>query len=43
MKPSDIIRYPFWALALASGAKSFRDNKVIGSPALNRAGLHSGE
>jgi hypothetical protein len=25
---------------LASGAKSFRDNPVIGSPALNRAGLH---
>jgi Phytanoyl-CoA dioxygenase (PhyH) len=35
-----------WALApchvaaLATGAKSFRDNPVIGHPALNRAGLH---
>src|SRR6516165_9240207 len=26
--------------ALATGAKSFRDNPVIGSPTLNRAGLH---
>ncbi len=41
MKAADIIRYPFWTLALASGAKSFRDNKVIGSPALNRMGLHA--
>lgn len=41
MKTFDILRYPLWTLALASGAKSFRDNKVIGSPALNRAGLHA--
>ena len=27
-------------VALATGAKSFRDNRVIGSPALNRLGLH---
>lgn len=40
MKAADILKYPFWTLALASGAKSFRDNKVIGSPALNRLGLH---
>lgn len=40
MKATDIIKYPFWTLALATGAKSFRDNKVIGSPALNRMGLH---
>jgi hypothetical protein len=33
-------RLPWHALALASGAKSFRDNPVIGSAALNRAGLH---
>jgi hypothetical protein len=40
MKAADIVKYPFWTLALASGAKSFRDNKVIGSPALNQKGLH---
>ncbi len=38
MKAADILKYPFWTLALATGAKSFRDNKVIGSAALNRAG-----
>jgi hypothetical protein len=31
---------PWYVAALATGAKSFRDNPVIGSPALNRAGLH---
>jgi hypothetical protein len=31
---------PLHAAALATGAKSFRDNPVIGSPTLNRAGLH---
>jgi hypothetical protein len=31
---------PWHLAALATGAKSFRDNPVIGSPALNRAGLH---
>jgi hypothetical protein len=40
--PLTILKYPFWTLALASGAKSFRDNRVIGSPALNRRGLHAG-
>lgn len=39
-RPADILKYPFWTLALATGAKSFRDNKVIGSQALNRRGLH---
>ena len=33
-------RAPFWFLALFTGAKSFRDNPILGSPALNRAGLH---
>jgi hypothetical protein len=32
---------PVWVAALATGAKSFRDNPVIGSPALNRRGLHA--
>jgi hypothetical protein len=31
---------PWHVAALATGAKSFRDNPVIGSPVLNRAGLH---
>ncbi|MBV8937709.1 MAG: phytanoyl-CoA dioxygenase family protein [Alphaproteobacteria bacterium] len=31
---------PWHVAALATGAKSFRDNPVIGSPSLNRAGLH---
>jgi Phytanoyl-CoA dioxygenase (PhyH) len=31
---------PIHLAALATGAKSFRDNLFIGSPALNRAGLH---
>jgi hypothetical protein len=31
---------PLHAAALLTGAKSFRDNPVIGSPGLNRRGLH---
>lgn len=34
------LRAPWWALQLATGAKSFVDNPLIGSPALNRRGLH---
>ena len=34
-------RIPFWALALATGAKSFVDNPVLGSRWLNRRGLHA--
>jgi Phytanoyl-CoA dioxygenase (PhyH) len=41
-RPLDLVKLPFWTLALATGAKSFRDNRVIGSPALNRRGLHVG-
>lgn len=33
-------RAPLWLLALFTGAKSFADNRILGSPALNRAGLH---
>jgi RNase P protein component len=33
-------RAPLWLIALATGAKSFADNPILGSPALNRAGLH---
>ncbi|MBA3667020.1 MAG: phytanoyl-CoA dioxygenase family protein [Sphingomonas sp.] len=31
---------PWWILQLATGAKSFVDNPFLGSPALNRRGLH---
>jgi hypothetical protein len=31
---------PLHVAALATGAKSFRDNPIIGSPALNASGLH---
>jgi len=34
------VRLPLHAAALATGAKSFRDNPVIGSSTLNRNGLH---
>lgn len=32
--------WPWWALQLATGAKSFIDNPLIGSRRLNQAGLH---
>lgn len=40
VKLIQILKLPFHALALLSGAKSFADNPVIGSERLNRAGLH---
>lgn len=36
----DWLMLPVWTLALATGAKSFRDNRIIGSKRLNRRGLH---
>lgn len=33
--------YPLYVAQLATGAKSFKDNPVIGSPALNARGLHA--
>jgi hypothetical protein len=33
--------YPLHLTAVLSGAKSFRDNPVLGSPALNARGLHA--
>ena len=33
-------RAPLWLLAILTGAKSFFDNPILGSPRLNRAGLH---
>ena len=35
-------RAPWWLLALATGAKSFVDNPLLGSRRLNRLGLHVG-
>ena len=32
---------PLWLAQLATGAKSFRDNPLIGSPSLNARGLHA--
>lgn len=37
-----ILLFPFWALQLLTSAKSFLDNPLIGSRALNRRGLHVG-
>lgn len=33
-------RAPLWLIALATGAKSFADNPILGSERLNRRGLH---
>ncbi|MEL6061781.1 MULTISPECIES: hypothetical protein [unclassified Methylobacterium] len=32
---------PLWVAQLATGAKSFVDNPILGSERLNRAGLHT--
>ncbi|MTH97907.1 phytanoyl-CoA dioxygenase family protein [Roseibium sp. RKSG952] len=42
MKPVDILKSPLWAAELATGAKSFCDNPIIGSRRLNARGLHVG-
>lgn len=41
MNPARYLLAPIWVAALATGAKSFRDNPVIGSARLNRRGLHA--
>ncbi len=33
--------FPYWVISLATGAKSFRDNPLIGSKRLNQMGLHT--
>lgn len=35
-----LLSFPFWVLQLATSAKSFLDNPIIGSHSLNRRGLH---
>lgn len=41
MSPVRLLFLPWWILSLASGAKSFVDNPVLGSARLNRWGLHA--
>lgn len=36
-----LLAAPFWIVQLATGAKSFLDNPLIGSKRLNRLGLHA--
>jgi hypothetical protein len=38
----DVLMAPIWAIQLMTGTKSFADNPIIGSAALNRRGLHVG-
>lgn len=38
--PKTVLLFPVWVLQLATSAKSFLDNPIIGSPRLNRLGLH---
>ena len=38
--PARLLKYPLWMLQLFTSAKSFVDNPVIGSPRLNKLGLH---
>ena len=40
MNPARYLLAPWWLAQLATGAKSFRDNPLIGSRALNARGLH---
>ena len=43
MSPRALLRWwraPLWLIALATGAKSFADNPILGSERLNRRGLH---
>ena len=42
MQTRDVILSPIHALRVASGAKSFAGNPILGAPALNRRGLHVG-
>ncbi len=37
----DILLAPLWLAQLATAAKSFRDNPILGSPTLNAWGLHA--
>lgn len=41
MNPARMLLLPWWIAQLPTGAKAFCDNPVIGSPTLNRWGLHA--
>ncbi len=41
MNPLRYLLAPWWVVELATGAKSFRDNPLIGSRRLNALGLHA--
>src|SRR5688572_549556 len=41
MKATRYLMAPLWVAQLATGAKSFRDNPILGSAELNRRGLHA--
>jgi hypothetical protein len=38
---TSVLKSPLWLIQLATGAKSFKDNPIIGSKRLNRMGLHA--
>ena len=40
MKAARYLLAPWWVMQLATGGKAFCDNPLIGSPRLNRMGLH---
>lgn len=42
MSPARYLLFPWWIAQVPTGAKAFCDNPVIGSPTLNRWGLHVG-
>src|SRR5208282_5320189 len=42
IRPGTLLLMPFYAAAVGTRAKSFENNPVIGSSALNKAGLHVG-
>ncbi|WP_419826127.1 phytanoyl-CoA dioxygenase family protein [Sphingomonas sp.] len=42
MAKARYLLFPWWLAEVGTSAKSFADNPVIGSPALNRLGLHVG-
>jgi hypothetical protein len=42
MNPARCLLLPWWIAQLPIGAKAFCDNPILGSPTLNRWGLHLG-
>ena len=42
MRLRDVAMMPFHVFAIAGSTKSFRRNPILGSPSLNKSGLHTG-